>query len=72
MGLAHRTRGNQWHVPLHRPDLAPEAHGETPGTNPSVRLWSVTDNQDNDLTGKLTSEQWEDISQQCFENSNNL
>jgi hypothetical protein len=44
---------------------------ETPPTNPSVRLWSVTDEDDNDLTSNLTTIQFEAASQMCFENEIN-
>ncbi len=47
----------------------PRTH-DHPGANPSVRLFRVTDSDDNDLSSNLTSAQWEDASQQCFENSN--
>jgi len=40
------------------------------GTNPSVRLWSVTDVNDNDITDTLNSNEWLEIENLCYEAQN--
>jgi len=39
-----------------------------PGTNPSVRLWNVTDEKDNDITDKINTIEWNEIETLCFNN----
>ena len=38
-----------------------------PGTNPTVRLWSVTDVNDNDITDTINSNEWLEIENLCYE-----
>ena len=39
-----------------------------PGSNPTVRIWSVWDKEENNITHTLTSKQWYEIENLCFEN----
>ena len=45
-----------------------QATNDYPGTNPSVRLWNVTDEKDNDITDKINTIEWNEIETLCFNN----
>ena len=44
------------------------ADNEYPGTQPSITLWAVVDEQDYNITDTLTKAQWQSVEEQIYTN----
>ena len=44
----------------------PRTH-DYPGSNPSVRLWTVENNNGDDITDTINSKEWNEIETMCYE-----
>tara|TARA_R110000787_G_scaffold3857_3_gene14749 strand:+ start:265 stop:477 length:213 start_codon:yes stop_codon:yes gene_type:complete len=49
-------------------DEGERATYDHPGANPTVRIWTVYDKLENDITHKIKSQDWYELETLCFEN----
>ena len=47
---------------------AEPADNDYPGTQPSITLWAVVEEQDNNITHTLTTAQWQSVEEQIYIN----